>query len=267
MIRSDFHIHTHFSGDSDADINEIVKTAVSQGLQTICITDHQDFDFYAEGILYELDSALYFHTLCEAAQRYASLLTIRIGVETGLEPDKAEKLHQFVTGIPFDFVIGSSHLIKGADPYYPEFFAGKDDDPVFTEYFESILDNLTCCHDFDVYGHLDYIVRYSPRKSQNYSYEKYHVLIDAILKKLISMEKGIELNTCGYRNGLNEPNPCRDVIKRYRELGGEIITIGSDAHKPSDIGHRFTDAEEILRSCGFHYYTVFKERKPAFLKL
>ena len=91
--------------------------------------------------------------------------------------------------------------------------------------------------------------------------------MDAILRLLIEKGKGIEINTGGWKAGLAETNPCRDVLRRYRELGGEIITMGSDAHTPEYIGYRFADAKEALKACGFRYFTVFRERRPVFMRL
>ena len=135
------------------------------------------------------------------------------------------------------------------------------------EYFESILENISAYDGFDVYGHIDYIVRYGPNKNREYSYGRYKDILDEILKKLISMGKGIELNTGGYHYGLGEPNPCTAVIRRYRELGGEIITIGADAHTPDKIACAFDKAASVLEACGFRYYTIFKDRKPEFISL
>lgn len=119
----------------------------------------------------------------------------------------------------------------------------------------------------DVYGHIDYIVRYGPNKNRDYSYGKYRDILDVILKTILDKGLGIELNTGGYHYGLGEPNPCTEVIRRYRDLGGEIITIGADAHTPDKIAYDFSKAADLLRECGFSYYTVFKERTPQFLKL
>ncbi len=267
MILADYHIHSYFSGDSEETFEEIVKASVLAGLKEICITDHQDFGFMADGILFELEVDEYYQALCRVSEQYADTLTVKIGVETGLEPDKSQMLHQFANAHEFDFVIGSTHLVDGMDPYYPEFFQGKTDEQAFARYFESILESLDVCSDFDVYGHIDYIVRYSPNKARNYSYEKYHDMIDAILRKLIHMGKGIEVNTCGYRYGLGFPNPCKEIVRRYHELGGEIITVGSDAHVAQDIGYDFKKVEQLLSECGFDYYTVFSKRVPAFVKL
>ena len=119
----------------------------------------------------------------------------------------------------------------------------------------------------DTYGHLDYIVRYGPNQNRFYSYEKYQDILEAILKKLIEKNVGLEVNTGGYHYGLGEPNPCTAIIRRYKELGGEIITIGADAHAPEKIGYDFDRAAQVLKECGFEYYTVFKERKPEFIRL
>ena len=118
-----------------------------------------------------------------------------------------------------------------------------------------------------MYGHLDYIARYVPNQSVPFSYRDYSDLIDAILKSIIEDGKGIEMNMSGYRYGLGMPNPCPDILKRYRELGGEIITVGSDAHTPENVGLRFEKAGEHLVQAGFKYYTVWKERKPVFIKI
>ena len=118
-----------------------------------------------------------------------------------------------------------------------------------------------------MYGHIDYIVRYGPDQNRNYTYQTYQEILDEILKTLIQKGVGIELNTGGFHYGLGEPNPCTDLIRRYRQLGGEIITIGADAHKPEHIAYAFDKAAQILQSCGFSYYTVFGRRNTDFIKL
>ena len=111
------------------------------------------------------------------------------------------------------------------------------------------------------------MVRYGPNKDKNYTYEAYKDVIDPILSYLVENEKGIELNTAGLVKGLKNPNPCKEIIKRYRELGGEIITIGSDSHTPDTLGAHFDKAAEILTDCGFKYYCVFANRVAEFLKI
>ena len=127
----------------------------------------------------------------------------------------------------------------------------------YREYFESILENLNTYSDFDVYGHLDYVVRYGPDRNRFYTYEAYADIIDEILRKLISMGKGIEVNTAGFKYGLGHPNPTEAVLLRYHELGGEILTLGADAHVPEHVAYAFDRLPQILRHAGFRYFTVF----------
>lgn len=152
--------------------------------------------------------------------------------------------------MPFDFVIGSSHIVHGYDPYYKEYFKGREESACYREYFESILENLHAFSEMDVYGHIDYIVRYGPNQNKYYTYERYQDILDEILRTVIARGRGIELNTGGFHYGLGEPNPCRAVIRRYRELGGEIITVGADAHGPEKIAYDFDKAAAILADCG-----------------
>ena len=165
------------------------------------------------------------------------------------------------------FVIGSSHVVHGIDPYYPKYYEGRSEKPAYREYFESILENLNTYSDFDVYGHLDYVVRYGPDRNRFYTYEAYADIIDEILRKLISMGKGIEVNTAGFKYGLGHPNPTEAVLLRYHELGGEILTLGADAHAPEHVAYAFDRLPQILRHAGFRYFTVFTGRKPDFLPL
>ena len=158
-------------------------------------------------------------------------------------------------------------MVHGFDPYFPNYYEGKTEDEAYREYFESILENLEVYSDFDVYGHIDYVVRYGPTQDKNYSYHQYKEIIDEILKVLISKNIGLELNTAGLKYGLSFAHPQVEVLKRYRELGGEIITVGSDGHKPEHLAYDFHKVPDILEEAGFSYYTIFKNRKPEFIKL
>ena len=119
---------------------------------------------------------------------------------------------------------------------------------------------------FDVYGHLDYAVRYCPDKNFVYRFDDYRDIFEVLLNRLIENGKGIEINTSGIAK-IGYPHPHIDALKLYKQLGGEIITVGSDAHKKENIGTGFDVAENILKELGFRYYTVFKERKPEFIPL
>ena len=153
------------------------------------------------------------------------------------------------------------------DPYDKIFFQGRTEYEAYHRYFEVLLENLNTFSCFNTCGHIDYVVRYGPQKNRNYSYEKYQDILDEILKTLIQKQIGLECNTAGFKYGLGHPNPTEKILARYRELGGEILTLGSDAHAPEHIAYNFRETGEILKACGFRYYTIFKEGQPEFLNL
>ena len=263
----DQHMHCNFSGDSDALPEDMIRAGIAHGLSGICFTDHLDYDYPEEPNIFLLDFDNYFKALSDLREKYADKISVNIGIELGLQPQAAGQNLAVAEKYPFDFIIGSSHVVNHMDPYYPEFFAGRDEDAAYMEYFESVLENINSGVDFDVYGHIDYVVRYGPNKNAFYTYEKFKDIIDEILTQLISKGKGIEVNTGGFKYGLGHPNPTEDIIKRYWELGGEIITMGADAHVPEYVAYEFDKTAQIIKNCGFKYYTVFKNRKAEFIPL
>lgn len=270
-IKTDFHLHSSFSGDSDTPMEEMVLKAISLGLTHICFTEHQDFDYVyppdMEKGSFEVNTDSYLYDLLTLKAKYSDQIKILFGIELGLQPHIKKELSTYYKSYDFDFIIGSTHTCNRKDPYYPGFFDGRSEDEAHQEYFEEILQSVKKLPYFDVYGHLDYVVRYGPTRNDNYTYAKHKDIFDRILTSLIEQEKGIELNTGGFAYGLGQPNPCVDIIKRYRELGGEIITVGSDAHAPERMGFAFDKASDILKECGFKYYTIFEGHVPEYIKL
>lgn len=263
----DTHMHSQYSGDSDTPQEDMIQTAITKELGGVCFTDHLDIDYPGAPEAFLLDLPNYTSSVYALQEKYRDRLSVRLGIELGLQPHLAALHEDILSQYPFDFVIGSSHVVHGFDPYYPKFYEGRAEEECYLEYFESALENIRAFDGFDVYGHIDYVVRYGPTKNKNYTYEKYKDVIDAILTLLIAKGKGIEINTGGLKYGLGHPNPTEEIIARYRELGGEIITVGADAHKPEHIAFDFEKVPDILKAAGFRYFTVFKERKPEFYPL
>lgn len=270
-ITADYHMHSSFSGDSDAPMEQMIRQAVSAGIRRICFTEHQDFDYPpcpdTPAGFWTVDMPVYRSRLYELKEKYAGQIQICFGIELGLQPHLAQQNAGYIRSYDFDFVIGSSHVCNRQDPYYPVFFAGKTEEEAYREYFTSILENIRVFTDFDVYGHLDYIVRYGPNQDKAYTYEKYRDIFDAILELLLEKGKGLEINTAGLRYGPRQANPCSGILKRYRALGGSVVTVGSDAHKPSQIGWEFERAAALLKECGFTHYTTFCGRMPEYHRL
>ncbi|HIV13792.1 MAG TPA: histidinol-phosphatase HisJ family protein [Candidatus Pullilachnospira stercoravium] len=260
---ADCHLHTEFSTDSETPMRAQAERALELGIPAICVTDHMDMD-YPQGEFW-LDTDRYMEAVRRLQEEYRGRLEIGFGVELGLMEHLRARQEEYLKKYPFDFVIGSVHLIHGEDPYNGELFRKYGDEEVFREYFRLSHRLLADAPSIQSWGHLDYVVRYG-QNPEVYSYRKYADEIDAVLKLLLEKGIALEVNTAGFRT-LGRTNPEPDVLRRYRELGGELITVGSDGHQPEYLGYRFRETEELLRSCGFSYYAVFRQRKPEFIKI
>lgn len=263
----DTHIHTSFSGDSSVPVRMQIDRCLSLGMEEICITDHHDYDTGMEQEIFLLDFSSYLSELRRVREEYAGRIRVNIGVELGLQVRIQEYLEELVDSLDVDYLIGSCHFIDRMDPYYPDFFEGRSEREAYERYFEVSLQRIRALDCFDSFGHLDYVVRYGPHANRDYSFSAYQEYIDPILKVLIEKGKALECNTAGFKYGLGHPNPAEDILRRYRELGGKLITLGSDAHAPEHIGYAFEQARSILSDCGFRYLTVYRRRIPQFVPL
>ena len=259
----DYHLHTTVSFDGVGTAQELVSAAQRAGLKEICFTDHYDHnsDPSKDHKLFtlEADSAAYnFLTTSD--------LKIRRGVEFGLttlnQPHLEELLHTF----PFDFVIGSVHFIDGYDPYEAAYWENLTPDAAFRKYLLGTLECVKAHHNFDVLGHLTYVCKSVHNPTRKPVPFKDHLdITDEIMKILITKGIGMEINTSGVdRTGTFLPSA--DYLKRFKELGGEIVTVGSDAHDMIRVGQYVPEALEILKDI-FGYVCTFENRKPIFHKL
>ena len=262
MITSDCHMHTTFSTDGISDMESMILSAVKKGLKIICFTEHNDHGAGFEGPgNYVVDTKKYHESCIELSEKYSDKIKVLFGVEIGLMEKEKEYFDEYVNSYPFDFVIGSSHTAGLLDPYYPEYYTHfSTTEEAYRYYFESELiraGKFTC---YDSYGHLDYALRYGPGGNSGFTYEKYADLLDPLLKEIISHGKVIEVNSSGIRKGMNGPNPAVSIIKRYKELGGLPLTVGSDAHEIKDVAADFNTVRDILIDAGYTSYSVFEKR-------
>ena len=263
----DFHVHSDFSSDSHAPMEAMIQEGIRLGLPGICFTEHMDLDFPGDKPVFLVDLPAYKKTFLSLKEKYKHQIQLFYGLELGLQPHLAKELPLLAASDSFDFLIGSAHIIDRLDPYCPEYFQGRSEQESYLRYFQMLLENLKTFSCFDTCGHIDYVVRYGPAKNKNYSYQAYREILDEILKVLIEKGIGLECNTAGFKYGLGHPNPTEDILLRYHELGGEILTLGSDGHAPKHLAYDFEKAGNLLKACGFRYYTIFKNRKPEFHKL
>lgn len=263
MILTDMHNHSHFSGDCKIPLIDMVTKGRSLGLKYMAITEHHDIDFPECGIDFTLDIEQYLEAIIPLSKSFDHNFNLLVGIELGMEPHLHDKLNTIATAHPFDFIVGSCHLAGGIDPYQKEYFEHRSRDVGYQVYFEDILKNVSSFDGFDTLGHLDYVIRYwRGDHHRTYNYKDFGDILDAILKTLIRRDKALEVNTAGYVHKLNQPNPAYDVLSRYHELGGELLTIGSDAHRTENIMSSFDVVEEKLKAIGFKSYTTYQNRQP-----
>ncbi len=266
----DLHLHCHFSDDSEGNPITEIESALEKGLTAMCFTDHNDFGYLEPdgSTMFLLDFDTYIENMLPLKEAYKDKINVLVGLEQGLTLEHKDEIDNYDQAKRLDFIIGSSHVVNGIDPYYPNLWEEYDELECIRKYFENMYECVKYINNYDVYGHLDYITRYMPSKHLLKNPEKILPmdLVREILKELIYKGKGIEINTSGWRKSPFS-NPCKPILQMYHDLGGEIITTGSDSHDENFIGDSILKAQELLKECGFKYQTLFVKRKPEFYKL
>lgn len=265
MYLYDCHTHTKFSYDGTFEMSEMIESAINKNLSEIYFTEHLDC-----GDCYEpLDFDSYSKTVLKLKNDYKYKIKIKFGVEFGLQPELDSYFKSISEMYDFDLIIGSTHMVEKMDLYYhkQDFFKELSQMNAYLRYFEEVLKSINECAEFDVYGHLDYVIRYGDFEDKRLEYKTFQEILDEILTTLIKKGKGIEINTSGYRYGLGCSHPNFEIIKRYKELNGQILTVGSDAHSPEHIFYEFPNVFNLLKELGFKYITTFNNRKPEFIKI
>lgn len=259
MKRIDYHMHTYFSTDSEANPRNHIISAISMGLDEICFTEHKDFNY--PYCAFDLDVGAYFLELRNLQEEFKNQIIIKIGLEIGLDTDYLDEINSFVEFYPFDYVIGSIHVIHQTEFYDPaDFFVNKTKEQAHKEFF---LETLKCVKAFDCFnclGHLDYICRYGPYDDKSVKHELYQDIIDEILKTLIQKNKGIEVNTSGYNTRGDCGFPDFRQVKRYFDLGGSIITVGTDSHTSNRVGENIENVINEYKKIGFQDVSTFTKR-------
>lgn len=263
----DYHVHTDFSADSNMPMAEACAAAVKKGIREIAFTEHLDVIYPDSELQWDFDYDDYTREIATLQAEYRGRLVLVRGVEVGLHPSGYEASCKFTEQGRFDFVLGSVHVVDDGDLHDGAFFQGKTCKEALTDYFIALNEQVKNYRHFNVVGHLDLIkryVRYLNCQSRDINWKDYYDIIEDTLKELIHTGRGIEVNMSGYRYGLDCSLPDFDVICLYRQLGGEIITVGSDAHNTANIGLKLDEAMDLLRRAGFKYVTTFREQKPVF---
>jgi len=267
-MKYDLHMHSHFSMDTNEPMEEMVQASITKNLTEICFTDHIEFYTDVQGrppALFDPDA--YQDEIARLKSIYGDQIEIKTGVEYGYQPQSVAKINAFSKQMDLDFIICSVHEVDKQAFHLHEYGQDQTVKEAFERYFKACHQ---CVHDgieFSILGHFDLLKRYIPYGCEKQVFNDHFDVIEATFKHLISLGKGIEVNTSGFRYGLGQTHPTLDFLKLYRALGGEVVTVGSDAHTAAYVASEFAYATALLKEAGFRYLTRFEKLKAAFIKI
>lgn len=254
---ADYHVHTYYSDDSECPMEEMIRRGEETGIDEIAFTDHVDYGMEDH---VNCDYDKYFTELERRRSEHSGKISIKSGIEFGIQPHTAKQFSRDFAAYPFDFVLLSCHQVDNKDLWRNVYQEGKTQDEFQRGYYECIYETVKIYKDYSVLGHLDVIKRYD--RIGDYPDEKIMDIVDEILKIAIADGKGIEVNTSSFRYGLKDLTPSRKILKRYLELGGKILTIGSDAHESGYLGTHIMEVREILKDMGYKSFFTFDRMVP-----
>lgn len=259
----DYHTHTAFSDDCDVPMEEMIEGAIARGVQELAITDHYDPGYTDPEFPFTLDFENYHRALAEAQETFKDRIVLVKGLEIGITDGEFSECRRAARDFPYDFIIGSFHAIGKEDLYRFDYSASSG--PAVLERFYTYINAcLKEYKDYDVAGHLTLMDRYI---GKIYDYQPYMDIIEDTLKTIIYDGKGLEINTSSFKYGTGIWLPREEVLKLYRDLGGEILTFGSDSHDPEHFMDHFEEAYALAARLGFRYQCTFRQRKPRFHRL
>ncbi len=268
----DVHTHSDNSFDAQDSVEKMCQSAANKGLYAIAITDHCEAPLIKEGAkskygYFERTIPASLHKTKAAAQKYADKIKVLSGIELG------EPMHDIICTQKaleygeYDIIIASVHNLRNMEDFYYLNFNSVDIDKVLNLYFDELCETASFNH-FDTLAHLTYPLRYIKRDTGLFlNLEPYQDKIDSVYKILIENKKALEINVSGFFKGLGTSLPDEPQIKRFKELGGEYITIGSDSHCADDVGRDIEKGIEIAQNAGFDRYVIYENRSPVFIEI
>jgi histidinol-phosphatase (PHP family) len=266
----DYHVHSLFSADGKMSMTEACARAVRLTINEIAFTDHVDYVYPGSTLNWEFDQETYEREIVRCESLFGGELTVIRGAELGLHLNSHARNEAFTNSYPFDFLIGSVHIVGAQDLDNGEYFEGRSLDDAARGYLEAVNQCVREYSGFNVLGHLDLFKRYLHFincKRQDVNWADYQDIIEDTFRVLIETGRGIEVNMSGYRSGAGYTLPEPEMVRLYRRLGGEVITVGSDAHCVEQVGLQLRRGYEILTQAGFKYVTTFRRREPLFRQL
>lgn len=273
----DYHVHTDYSDDSDYPMEDVVKDAIRLGMDEICFTDHVDYGAkvdwdsgeeipYCNGLaMVNVDYPAYVEEIRSLRERYGGRLAIKMGLEFGMQKHTIPQFEALYRRYPFDFIILSVHQIEDKGFWSQEFQQGRTQKEYNERYYEELLYLVRHYQNYSVLGHLDLVLRYDKQGIYPFHYVQHYV--EEILAEVIKNGKGVEINTSSHRYGVADSTPSKKILSMYHEMGGEILTLGSDSHAPAHLGTYMEESKKLLKEIGFRSFCTYEKMQPVFHEL
>ena len=259
----DYHVHSHFSADCDYQMEAIIQGAIKNQVSEMCFTDHVDYDYQDPTIEFDVDFDTYDETFYNLKEKYYDSITLKKGVEIGIQPHVIDLCTTLVEERDLDFVICSIHTCNKQDLYLGDFYKNRTPEDVWETYLKEVIYCAKHFKHFNVFGHLDIPKRYN-KLARSVSMEQFKPLFLELFDILIHNNKGLEVNTSGFKNEFKEPLPSFEILQWYHDAGGRILTLGSDSHSPEHLGYCFAETIGKLKTIGFKEICSFEKMKPIF---
>ena len=275
---ADYHVHTGFSDDSTYPLEQVARDALRLNLDELCFTEHVDYGVKPEwdqpaGARFEDGHPVtncpydaYLNEVERVRDQLGDRICLRAGLELGVQRHTVENnraLLQRLTG-RLDFVIFSVHQVEDLEFWNGDYQRGRTQEQIHFAYYEEMLAVMEAFDGYSVLGHLDLIRRYDPY--DDYPFERVRDVVAEVLRRAIADGKGIEVNTSGIRYGLGDFQPRREILELYRDLGGRIVTVGSDSHKPEHLGSYLRLAYRELAELGFEGVHTYEKGEPRLVR-
>lgn len=274
----DYHVHTIYSDDSIHKMEDVIKDGIRKGINELCFTDHVDYGIKRDvgdprGPVYlngqpisNVDYPKYYKEYLTLKEKYKDQITLKLGLEFGIQVHTIPDYEALFKSYPFDFIILSIHQVDDLEFWTGDFQKGKTEKEYYKRYYQELYDVVKNYKNYSVLGHMDLIKRYDDHDGYD-SFNNHKEIIIDILKTVIKDGKGIEINTSSVRYEIGDLTPSRDILKLYLELGGTIITIGSDSHKEEHLGAYIEETKKELKELGFKQYCTYNKMIPEFHNL
>lgn len=274
---ADYHVHSDYSDDSWYLMEDVIKDAIEKGLDEICFTDHVDYGVkndWQEGETYlvkenkvvrNVHYQRYFAEIQRLTKKYSTQISIKMGLEFGMQRHTISKFQKLFDTYNFDFILLSIHQINDKEFWTGDFQKGRTHEECYDIYYDELYEVVSSYNDYSVLAHMDLIRRYLDKETDAFSYCKNK--IEKILKVVIENGKGIEVNTSSTRYEINGLTPSVEILKLYYQLGGKIITIGSDSHESDHLSFHINESKKILKEIGFTHFCTFEKMEPIYHRL